>query len=55
MLSGSLPMFFRLKTLTTVVFLQLVGLKVVIIDYINLVYYSILSAVKSMVSFAQID
>jgi hypothetical protein len=48
-------MFIRHKTLTTVVFLQLVGLKVVIIDYVNLAYYNILRVFKSMLSFAQID
>jgi len=48
-------MFIRHKPLTTVVFLQLVGLKVVIIDYVNLAYYNIFSAIKSMFSFAYYD
>ncbi len=41
-------MFIILKPLTTVVFLQIVGLKIVIIDYINLLYSNIFRVVKSM-------
>jgi len=43
-------MFSRHKPLTTVVFMQLMGLKVVIIDFSNFLYYNIYRVVKSMPS-----